>query len=36
YETALMFEPTRDVTVIPTYIRARPEYWTARPAAEAG
>ncbi|ALV59918.1 MULTISPECIES: sugar dehydrogenase complex small subunit [Burkholderia] len=36
YETALMFEPTSDVTVIPTYIRARPEYWTARPAADAG
>ena len=36
YETALMFEPTADVTVIPTYIRARPEYWTARPTADAG
>ncbi|SOT43889.1 sugar dehydrogenase complex small subunit [Burkholderia cenocepacia] len=36
YETALMFEPTSDVTVIPTYIRARPEYWTARPATDAG
>ncbi|WP_176041305.1 sugar dehydrogenase complex small subunit [Burkholderia stabilis] len=32
YETALMFEATADVTVIPSYVRARPEYWTARPA----
>ncbi|WP_175853014.1 sugar dehydrogenase complex small subunit [Burkholderia anthina] len=36
YETALMFEATADVTVIPTYIRARPEYWTERPTADAG
>lgn len=36
YETALMFEPTVDITVIPTYIRARPEYWTERPAVDAG
>ncbi len=31
YEMALMFGPTIDVTVIPTYIRGRPEYWTATP-----
>ncbi|NMM03240.1 uridylyltransferase [Paraburkholderia sp. RP-4-7] len=35
YETALMFEPTADVTVIPSYIRARPEYWSARPDVDA-
>ncbi|WP_410209970.1 sugar dehydrogenase complex small subunit [Aquirhabdus sp.] len=31
YEMALMFDTTKDVTVIPTYIRGRPEYWTATP-----
>ncbi|WP_413504127.1 sugar dehydrogenase complex small subunit [Serratia grimesii] len=31
YEKALMFQQTLDVTVIPTYIRARPNYWVATP-----
>lgn len=31
YEKALMFQKTIDVTVIPTYIRAQPNYWVATP-----
>ncbi|MOA10201.1 Fructose dehydrogenase small subunit precursor [compost metagenome] len=34
YEKALMFQATSDVTVIPTYIRARPNYWIATPNLE--
>jgi fructose 5-dehydrogenase small subunit len=35
YTGALMFEPTRDVTVIPTYARAGTDYWAAAPASIA-
>jgi hypothetical protein len=35
YSGALMFEPTRDVTVIPTYARAGTDYWAAAPASIA-
>lgn len=31
FEKALMFQQTIDVTVIPTYIRAEPNYWAASP-----
>lgn len=31
YQMALMFEPTLGVITIPTYVNARPEYWSARP-----
>lgn len=32
YESALMWSPTSDVTVIPTYARGAPGYWKSRPA----
>lgn len=35
YTGALMFAPTRDVTVIPTYARAGTDYWAAAPASIA-
>jgi hypothetical protein len=35
YTGALMFEPTRDVTVIPTYARAGTDYWAVAPASIA-
>lgn len=35
YTGALMFEPTRDVTVVPTYARAGTDYWAAAPASIA-
>ncbi|GAA4497508.1 sugar dehydrogenase complex small subunit [Gluconacetobacter tumulicola] len=31
YERALMFEPTRDATVIPTYARGGTDYWREPP-----
>jgi hypothetical protein len=31
YQGALMFEPTRDATVIPTYARAGTNYWSEPP-----
>lgn len=31
YQMALMFEPTLGVITIPTYVGARPEYWSASP-----
>jgi hypothetical protein len=31
YEQALMFDPVRDVVVVPSYCRARPGYWAAQP-----
>ncbi len=31
YQMALMFEPTLGVIAIPTYVSARPEYWSASP-----
>lgn len=33
YDGALMWRPTFDVTVIPTYARGGPGYWAAKPAA---
>ncbi|MET0255432.1 MAG: sugar dehydrogenase complex small subunit [Luteibacter sp.] len=35
YTGALMFRPTIDVTVIPTYARAGTDYWSAAPASIA-
>ncbi|MHC1479811.1 sugar dehydrogenase complex small subunit [Frateuria aurantia] len=35
YESALMWRPTWDVTVIPTYARGGPGYWKAKPATVA-
>ncbi|MBB3226474.1 hypothetical protein FHW69_001064 [Luteibacter sp. Sphag1AF] len=35
YTEALMFAPTRDVTVIPTYARAGTDYWAHPPASIA-
>lgn len=35
YESALMWGPTSDVTVIPTYARGGPGYWKTRPASVA-
>jgi hypothetical protein len=35
YTGALMFGPTHDVTVIPTYARAGTDYWSAAPASIA-
>ncbi|MDQ7996859.1 MAG: sugar dehydrogenase complex small subunit [Luteibacter sp.] len=35
YTGALMFKPTIDVTVIPTYARAGTDYWSAAPASIA-
>ncbi|QWT21522.1 sorbitol dehydrogenase family protein [Bacillus sp. NP157] len=35
YTGALMFEPTHDVTVIPTYARAGTDYWAAAPTTIA-
>jgi hypothetical protein len=31
YVQALMFDPVRDVVVVPSYCRAGPGYWTAQP-----
>jgi hypothetical protein len=31
YQMALMFEPTLGVITIPTFVGARPEYWSAQP-----
>lgn len=33
YEGALMWRPTLDVTVIPTYSRGRPGFWKEKPAS---
>jgi hypothetical protein len=33
FEEALMYRPTADVTVIPTYARAAPGYWAKAPPA---
>jgi hypothetical protein len=35
YTGALMFDPTHDVTVIPTYARAGTDYWSAAPSSIA-
>ncbi|WDS34960.1 sugar dehydrogenase complex small subunit [Pseudoxanthomonas sp.] len=35
YEGALMWRPTLDVTVIPTYARGRPGFWKDKPASVA-
>lgn len=35
YEGALMWRPTIDATVIPTYSRGRPGFWAAPPASIA-
>ncbi|MBB2161325.1 sugar dehydrogenase complex small subunit [Gluconacetobacter sacchari] len=32
YENALMYQPARDVVVIPTYAHNGPNYWVAEPA----
>jgi hypothetical protein len=32
YETALMFDPVKDVLTIPSYCRDAPFYWTHKPA----
>jgi hypothetical protein len=31
FERALMFDPVRDVVVVPSYCRAAPGYWVAKP-----
>ena len=33
FEKALMYQPSRDVVVIPTYAHDGPNYWVAQPNA---